>query len=70
MKFVRCVHGMGRAALGARAIRLYDPDIHIIEVGEPMESVVKKPLERGLSVEDTAKHTPMREEFVRQHVRP
>ncbi|MPN40411.1 hypothetical protein SDC9_187948 [bioreactor metagenome] len=40
--------------------------MHIIEVGEPMESVVKRLLSEGLPVEETSKRTLMPEEFVRQ----
>lgn len=68
MEFVRYVHGMVEQPWGQRVIRLYDPDMHIIEVGEPIESVVTRFLESGLSVEETAKRTSMPEEFVRQCV--
>lgn len=47
-------------------LRFYDPDMHIIEVGELMESVVKRLLSEGSSVEETVKSTLMPEEFVRQ----
>jgi len=40
--------------------------MHIIEVGELMESVVKRLLSEGSSVEETVKSTLMPEEFVRQ----
>jgi hypothetical protein len=40
--------------------------MHIIEVGEPMESVVKRFLGKGLSIEETINRTLMPEEFVRQ----
>lgn len=70
MDSVKYVHGMVEQPWGQRVIRLYDPDLHIIEVGEPMESVVKRLLRSGLSVEETARRTSMPEEFVRQCVRP
>jgi catechol 2,3-dioxygenase-like lactoylglutathione lyase family enzyme len=63
---VEYVHGLKEQPWGQRAIRFYDPDKHIIEVGEPMESVVKRFLRLGLSVEETTKRTLMPEEFVRQ----
>lgn len=37
-----------------RAIRIYDPDFHIIEIGESMETVVKRLLKEGHSVEETS----------------
>ncbi|MDD4567439.1 MAG: VOC family protein [Methanoculleus chikugoensis] len=68
MDSVRYVHGVIEQPWGQRAVRLYDPDMHIVEVGEPMESVVKRFLKSGLSVEETARRTSMPEEFVRQCV--
>jgi catechol 2,3-dioxygenase-like lactoylglutathione lyase family enzyme len=63
---VEYVHGLIEQTWGQRVIRFYDPDKHIVEVGEPMESVVKRFLNEGLSVEETVKRTSMPEEFVRQ----
>jgi catechol 2,3-dioxygenase-like lactoylglutathione lyase family enzyme len=63
---IEYVHGLKEQPWGQRVIRFYDPDKHIVEVGEPMESVVKRFLNQGLSVEETAKRTSMPEEFVRQ----
>lgn len=62
---VEYVHGLKEQPWGQRVIRFYDPDKHIVEVGEPMESVVKRFLSKGLSVEETSKRTLMPEEFVR-----
>lgn len=39
---------------GQRVVRLYDPDQHLIEVVENMVLVVKRFLDRGLSLEKTA----------------
>jgi len=63
---IQYIHGLKEQPWGQRVIRLYDPDMHIIEVGEPMESVVKRLLNEGLSVEETSKRTLMPEEFVKQ----
>jgi len=68
MDSVEYVHELIEQPWGQRAIRLYDPDRHIVEVGEPMESVVKRFLGRGFSVEETAQRTSMPEEFIRQCV--
>jgi catechol 2,3-dioxygenase-like lactoylglutathione lyase family enzyme len=66
MDSLEYVHGLKEQPWGQRVIRFYDPDMHIIEVGEPMESVVKRFLSEGFSIEETAKRTLMPEEFVRQ----
>ena len=42
------------AGWGQRSIRFYDPDHHIIEVGEEMKMVVKRFLDSGMSMEQTA----------------
>jgi catechol 2,3-dioxygenase-like lactoylglutathione lyase family enzyme len=40
---------------GQRAVRFYDPDGHLIEVGEDMKMVVKRFLASGFSMAETAK---------------
>lgn len=37
---------------GQRAIRFYDPDGHIIEVGEDMKMVIKRFLASGMMMEE------------------
>ena len=44
---------------GQRVVRLYDPDGHMIEVGESMDYVVRRFLASGMSVEETAAKTQM-----------
>lgn len=44
---------------GQRVVRLYDPDMHVIEVGESMEYVARRFLAQGMSIEDTAKKTQL-----------
>ena len=39
---VEYVHVLKEQPWGQRVIRFYDPDMHIVEVGEPMESVAKR----------------------------
>jgi len=51
-------------AWGQRSIRFYDPDGHIIEVGESMAVVVKRFLRSGLSIEETMQKTMFPREFV------
>jgi len=49
---------------GQRSVRFYDPDKHIIEVGENMKVVVKRFLSSGLSVEETMERTMYPRAFV------
>ena len=51
---VNYVHPMVEHSWGQRVIRFYDTDKHIIEVGENMIIVVKRFLNSGLSIEETA----------------
>lgn len=37
-----------------RVVRIYDPDWHMIEIGESMESIAKRYLAEGISVEKVA----------------
>lgn len=48
------VHPLVEHSWGQRVIRFYDPDKHIIEVGENIEMVIKRFLNSGLSIEETA----------------
>lgn len=58
------VHGVKEFPWGQRVIRLYDPDRHIVEVGESMKAVVLRLLAQGMPPEETAKKTMHPLEFV------
>lgn len=60
------IHGPKEYPWGQRVIRFYDLDKHIVEVAESMESVVKRFLKQGLSLEETSKRTMFPVEFVKQ----
>jgi catechol 2,3-dioxygenase-like lactoylglutathione lyase family enzyme len=62
---IQYVHDAVEYPWGQRAIRFYDPDMHIIEVGESMETVVKRFMAQGLSIEETAERTQHPVEFVK-----
>jgi len=51
---VEYVHPVKEHAWGQRVVRIYDPDHHIIEVGENLESVCKRFLNSGMTPEQTA----------------
>ena len=48
------VHELFEHRWGQRVVRFYDPDKHIIEVGERLDTVVFRFIEQGLSAEETA----------------
>lgn len=62
---IEYVHPMIEHSWGQRVIRFYDPDKHIIEVGENMVSVVKRFINSGLSIEETAERMGRPVEFVK-----
>jgi len=51
---IKYVHEAKEAGWGQRSIRFYDPDGHIIEVGEPMEMVLKRFFDSGMTKEEVA----------------
>jgi catechol 2,3-dioxygenase-like lactoylglutathione lyase family enzyme len=63
---VEFVHPLREQPWGQRAFRIYDPDGHIVEVGEPMPAVILRLLGEGLSAEAVAEKTGMPLEIVTQ----
>lgn len=58
------VHPVTEAPWGQRAVRFYDPDRHIVEVGENIKAVCRRFLESGMTVEETAKRMDVPVKFV------
>ena len=51
---IRYVHPVQEHAWGQRVVRFYDPDGHIIEVGEPLRAVCKRFSHQGMTPEEIA----------------
>ena len=49
------VHGVKEHPWGQRAVRIYDPDGHILEIGENMQSVCRRFLDSGMTEEEAAR---------------
>ena len=58
------VHDVVEHPWGQRVVRIYDPSLHIIEIGESMEVVIRRYLRSGMSVEETAAKTQHPREMV------
>ena len=58
------LHPLVEHSWGQRVVRFYDLDGHIIEVGENLVIVVKRFIESGLSVEETARRMDVGIDFV------
>lgn len=63
---IRYLHAAKEYPWGQRVVRFYDPDMHIIEVGESMESVFKRFHAQGMSLEAVAERTQHPVDYVRQ----
>lgn len=63
---VEILNGLKTHPWKQRVIRLFDPDGHIIEVGECMESVAFREFDAGHSVEETAEIIQHPPELVQQ----
>jgi len=54
---IRYLHEMREMPWGQLTVRIYDPDMHLIEIGEDMVSAAKRLLSGGMSAEDVSKKT-------------
>lgn len=63
---VEFIHEMQEAPWGQRGITFYDPDRHLVSIGEAMEGVVKRLYTQGLTVDEVISKTAMPKEFVEQ----
>ena len=59
------VHPLFEHRWGQRVVRFYDPDRHIIEVGEKLEAVILRFMEHGLSAKETAARMDISFDFVK-----
>lgn len=64
MRDIDYVHLAIEHRWGQRAIRFYDLDGHIIEVGETMSSVCRRFLDSGLSIDEVAKRMDVTVEYI------
>ena len=63
---IKYVHRVEEAPWGQRIVRFYDPDFHIIEVGEPMDNVIQRLLESGMTVEQVSEKSQYPIEYVKR----
>ena len=61
---IQYVHPVKEHAWGQRVVRFYDPDGHIIEVGEELRAVCRRFLDAGMTQEQTAARMDVPLEFV------
>ena len=61
---IHYVHPVKEHAWGQRVVRFYDPDGHIIEVGENIKSVCRRFLDSGMTPEQAAERMDVPLSFV------
>ena len=66
---VEYIHPVREHAWGQRVVRFYDPDRHIVEVGENLKTVCKRFLNSGMTPEQTAKRMCVPMKFVNACIR-
>jgi catechol 2,3-dioxygenase-like lactoylglutathione lyase family enzyme len=63
-KKIKLVHPLREQPWGQLVFRVYDPDGHIVEIGEPIPAFVSRFLSQGMSVEEVAERTSVPKEAV------
>ena len=66
---IEFIHAICEQPRGQRVMRLYDPDGHIVEIGETMEAVVWRFHRQGFSIDRIMVKSAMPREFVEQVIR-
>lgn len=66
---IEYVHPIKEHSWGQRVVRFYDPDKHIIEVGENIKAVCKRFLDSGMTVEQVAERMDVPIDFVNECMR-
>lgn len=64
---IEYVHQPKKHEWQQRVVRIYDPDHHIIKIGESMEVIAKRYLAEGYSIEETSKIIQHPIEFVQMY---
>jgi catechol 2,3-dioxygenase-like lactoylglutathione lyase family enzyme len=60
------LHDIHEEPWGQRTIRFFDPDNHLIEIGESMKQFVSRFYDQGLTIEEVSKRTSVPVEEVRR----
>ncbi len=56
---IKIIHGIKEEQWGQRTIRIYDPDRFIIEIAEPMETVVRRLAQTEASMDNISQKTQL-----------
>jgi predicted enzyme related to lactoylglutathione lyase len=67
---IQVIHAVMEHPWGQLGFRIYDPDGHIVEFGEPMSETVLRLYKQGLRVDEVAAKSLMPLEFIRAVIQP
>lgn len=62
---IEYVHPVKEHSWGQRVVRIYDPDKHIVEIGENIKTVCKRFLESGMTEQEVAVRMDVPVKFVK-----
>jgi catechol 2,3-dioxygenase-like lactoylglutathione lyase family enzyme len=60
------LHEIHEEPWGQQTLRFFDPDGHLIEIGEPMEVFVSNMIRKGMTLRETSLKSGIPEETIRQ----
>jgi catechol 2,3-dioxygenase-like lactoylglutathione lyase family enzyme len=63
---VHFIHPVREQPWAQRVMRFYDPDEHIIEIGEPIDATIQRLAAGGMSAEQVTERTGMPLEIIKQ----
>lgn len=66
---IKYVHPVTEHSWGQRAVRFYDPDMHIIEVAESLKSVCGRFLDAGINAQEIALRMDVKQKYVNGWIR-
>lgn len=66
---IHYLHPLKEQSWGQRAVRFYDPDCHIIEVGESLKSVCLRFIQSGMTPEQVARRMDVPQKLINSFCR-
>lgn len=63
---IQWIHEVKEYPWGQRVVRFYDPDGHMLEIGESMKTVIVRFLQQGMTVEQVASRSMYPVPFIEQ----
>lgn len=65
IEYIKYIHPLLEHSWGQRAVRFYDLDGHIIEVGESLKAVARRFVDSGLTINQTAVRMDVPVEYIK-----